>query len=56
MVDDELAKKWGAWGGDRKLSPRFPIKREPDLARQYLIVLVVMGCVAAVLALMGFRV
>jgi hypothetical protein len=26
---DELAKRWGAWGGDRKLSPRFRPLPEP---------------------------
>ena len=51
MIDDELAKKWGAWGGDRKLSPRFPTRREPDLAKQYLIAMLLIGGVVAALAL-----
>jgi hypothetical protein len=29
-MDDERVKKWGAWGGDRKLSPRYLTRREAE--------------------------
>lgn len=31
---DKLAQKWGAYGGDRKLSPRFRTLHEMEVERE----------------------
>lgn len=54
MVDDELAKKWGAWGGDRKLSPHFPTLAEIEHTNRNVYIALAalsIGAVVAVLVL-----
>jgi type VI protein secretion system component VasF len=34
MTEDKLAQKWGAYGGDRRLSPHFPKLDEARVRRR----------------------
>lgn len=58
-ANDALSVQWGAWGGNRKLSPKFPsldeaLRRE-QLWMDRMSAIVLLGFIAALAAVAYFR-